>query len=158
LVRLVDLAPTLLGLLDLPPLPGAQGIDFSDFVRGGAPLRDAVFTDGRYEGEEGRGSSVVADIEGRRWSYVARVRDTRAAGAGGFAVAGAAELYDLDQDPYQQRDVSAQEPQLERQLRNRLLAWYSANALRARRQGAARQRAFLAPAEIEYLRAVGYAQ
>ncbi|HET7558615.1 MAG TPA: sulfatase [Limnochordia bacterium] len=45
LFGVVDVAPTLLGLLDLPPLPGAQGGDYSAWLLGQTPDRtqDSVF-------------------------------------------------------------------------------------------------------------------
>lgn len=41
-IGLVDLAPTLLGLVDAPALPGTYGRDLSDAIAGDGPLRDAV--------------------------------------------------------------------------------------------------------------------
>jgi len=158
LAGLVDLAPTILGLLRLPPLPGAQGMDLSSLMRGAGAVRDAVFTDGVYEGERGWGSSVVADVEGRRWSYIVRVRATGERGRRRFAVEGEGELYDLQRDPQQQSDLQAERPQLAGQLRDRLLAWYRANELRAQSLAAAREHLPLGPAEAEHLRVLGYAQ
>lgn len=157
LVGLVDLAPTILGLLRLPSLPAAQGMDLSGFVSAAGPVRAAVFTDGMYEDEEGWGSSVIADLEGGRWSYIARVRASGERGSRRFAEEGDGELYDLVRDPQQRRDVFAERPQLADQLRQRLLAWYQANEHRARRLEAEPERWPLSRAETEHLRALGYA-
>jgi arylsulfatase A-like enzyme len=158
LMGLVDLAPTILGLLELPPLPGAQGLDYSECLRGAGPPRDAIFTDGMIEAEEGWGSSVVADINGNRWSYIARVRAEGERGARRFSIAGAEELYHLGLDPEQRRDLHAAAPKVANRLRTQLLGWYRDNENRARGLALARQQSPLAPPETEHLEALGYLQ
>jgi arylsulfatase A-like enzyme len=158
LAGLVDLAPTLLALLGLPPIAGAQGVDLSPLLRGGASIHDAIFTDGVYEGEPGWGSSVVADVRGRRWSYVNRVRPNGLRGQRTFTAEAAGELYDLTSDPLQHSDVAADHPQVARQLRDQLLAWYRANELRARQLRAERTHTGISDEEAEHLRALGYGE
>ena len=46
LVELTDVCPTLLGLLDLPPHPGIQGVDWSPQVLGGGAIgREDIYSD-----------------------------------------------------------------------------------------------------------------
>jgi arylsulfatase A-like enzyme/Tfp pilus assembly protein PilF len=95
LVGLIDVAPTLAGLLGLPPLAGADGVDLSPLVRGAdvkAPPRQLVcesLTPTRY------GANPLHGLVGERWKLI---RTTRP------------ELYDLTRDPSESADLAAGEP------------------------------------------------
>ncbi len=156
LVGLVDVAPTLLAQAGLPGVPAMQGVDLSSLLQDDAPVRDAVFVDGLYEGDRTWGSSVVVDRDGERWSYVAKVDARGPLGRRVFDVTGEEELYALARDPLQRDDVSAAEPETTAALRRRLLAWYRANESRA--QGAARARGgpLVSAEEAARLEALGY--
>lgn len=113
LVSSVDLAPTLLDLLGLPPLAGAQGRSLAPLLRGDAfTPADAVFSE-----MESHGSPVPARaIRTDRYKYIRNLSD-RPWGMGGASSQSYAdalaelpehpwleprvpeELYDLDTDP-----------------------------------------------------------
>lgn len=158
LAGLVDLAPTVLSLLELPSLPHAQGLDLTPLLRGGAPVRDAVFLDGVYEDGHTWGSSVFADVAGARFAYVTSVRAHGPRGGRSFSADEPGELYALDDDGQERVDVAAERPELARDLRERLVAWYRSNELRARALAASPARAQLSPAEQDALEALGYAK
>jgi len=153
---LVDLAPTLLSLLDFPIPIAAQGRDLSPLIRGEGPVRGVVFVDGIYEDGRTWGSSVVADIDGRRWSFVARVTPQPAPGGRDFVIEGPGELYDLAEDPNEQHNLAPERPELARRLGERLVAWLRTNEERA---GHLRRAPILdpvSPEEEAQLRALGY--
>jgi arylsulfatase len=77
----VDLVPTLLALLGLPPLAGAEGRD----LLGGAAARPALSHFGPADRATGARFSLLRDAAGTR-------------------------LYDRDRDPGESRDVSAEHP------------------------------------------------
>ena len=78
LVELIDLGPTLLDLVGLPPLDGAQGISMRSLIEGGSEeLHDAVFSE--------QGQRVM--VRTREWKMVAYLGES-------FG-----ELYHLAEDP-----------------------------------------------------------
>lgn len=131
LVELVDLMPTILGLLSLPVPAHVQGRDLAPLLRGKTREPAEVYVDGLMgalpHARARLPSNLTLDGEGGSWSYVARVTD-RPGEAGGFAIDGAAELYRLDADPRQQQDVAAQHPELVRRMERKLLDFYTRNA------------------------------
>jgi choline-sulfatase len=158
LAGLVDLAPTLLSLLGLSELPHAQGRDLSPLLRGGEAVRDAVFVDGVYDDGRTWGSSIVADLAGERFAYVTSVRAHGSRGVRRFVAEEPGELYALDADPQQQSDVAAERGELARGLRERLVAWYRSNELRARAITSSPVQRHLSSSEEEALEALGYAR
>ncbi|MEE2678709.1 MAG: sulfatase-like hydrolase/transferase [Myxococcota bacterium] len=156
LAGLVDLAPTLLSLLDFPIPVNAQGRDLTSLLRGGPPVRQAVFVDGIYEDGRTWGSSVVADVEGKRWSYVAEVTPRPGPGGRDFVLAGPGELYDLAADPEEQHDLATERPDLARRLGKRLVGWLRANEARAGHLRRAEAVPPVSPEEEAQLRALGY--
>jgi arylsulfatase A-like enzyme len=103
---LLDLAPTLLGLLGLPPHPSHQGAD----LLGTEPVA------------EPRSRYLVSDTPWRTHLGLRRGRHKLVydADSGRFA------LYDLEEDPAESRDVSEARPEEARDLRGRLAAWRAA--------------------------------
>ena len=156
LAGLVDLAPTLLARLGLPGLPHAQGRDLSPLLEGGPPVRDAVFVDGLYDDGRTWGSSIVAELEDGRFGYVTSLRARGSRGARRFVAEEPGELYALETDPGQQHDLAAERPERARDLRERLVAWYRTNELRARAITASPAQRPLSPAERQALEALGY--
>ena len=74
---------------------------------------------------------LVADVDGGRFAYVTSVRARGPRGARRFEAEEPGELYALDVDPRQETDLAGQRPQLARELRERLVAWYRGNDARA---------------------------
>ncbi len=96
-VGLVDLAPTVLALLDLPPWADRDGRSLEPVLRGGAPPARAVLAESRRPWHSYGWAPLEAVIEGS-WKLIAAPRP---------------ELYDLDSDPDEtvnlyptQRDVA----------------------------------------------------
>ena len=114
--ELLDVAPTLLGLLGLPPHPSHQGRDLLG--------RDPV--------SEPRSRHLISDTPWKTQLGILRGRHKLIfdGDAGRFA------LYDLGEDPGESRDVSGAQPEVARELRSRLAAWrrsqldYYSNPLR----------------------------
>ena len=105
-VGLIDLAPTLAELLDLGPLPVAEGRSLLALARGQAHALPPAVSDG-VRPEDAR-------VTGPRWSLVRR--------------RGVDHLYDLDADPAETRDLAAQEPDALAELRE-ILARHEAREL-----------------------------
>ena len=94
-----DLLPTLLGLCDLPPAQGVEGLDFSGHIRGAPDPSDGAallmcphpfgqYTRARHGGREYRG------LRTKRYTYVR-------------ALDGPWLLYDNDRDPFQLTTLAA---------------------------------------------------
>jgi arylsulfatase A-like enzyme len=135
-VQLVDVAPTLLDLLGLPPLPEAQGVSlrllFDD------PTLDLALT---AYGESIAplalfGSDALRFVQQGRWKYVHKLEP---------------ELFDVEADPGELENLAARQPQRVAQLRARLEALLS-GAPAAPHDAEAR----LAPETLAQLRALGY--
>ncbi len=114
----VDLAPTIAELIGAPAAPDWQGRSLFDERH---PSR-AYF----YVAED---HFRLAVREGN-WKYIYGVRDGRD------------ELYDLDADPLEQRNVAEQHPDRCDRLRQRLAAWTEANRRQYERVDATREREF----------------
>ena len=99
----VDLAPTIAELVGLPAAPDWQGRSLFD------------------ERHPGRAYFYVAEdhfrlaVREANWKYIYSVRDGRE------------ELYDLQTDPLEQRNVAAEHPDRCDRLQQRLAAWTEAN-------------------------------
>jgi lipoteichoic acid synthase len=112
----VDLAPTIAELIGLPAAPDWQGRSLFD------------------ESHPGRAYFYVAEdhfrlaVREANWKYIYNVRDGRD------------ELYDLQADPLEQRNVAAQHPDRCDRLRQRLAAWTEANRRQYERVEARRYR------------------
>lgn len=112
-VALVDVVPTILGLLGWPPHPGHQGIDV--LARDRPPLAERTL----YFHTQTGLARMDAVLAAGRWKLL-HDRD-----------AGTRVLYDLAQDPREEVDLSAARPELFRQLsahlaefRRRQLSYY----------------------------------
>jgi arylsulfatase len=105
-VRLLDLAPTLLALLDLPPEPGFQGRD----IRGpGGGARLPVFSFGSYGSTrlESRVGTQFTVLKGS-FRYLLNTLD------------GSEELYDHTSDPGEARNLAPANPAVREALRQEL--------------------------------------
>jgi arylsulfatase A-like enzyme/Tfp pilus assembly protein PilF len=92
-VTIADVAPTILGLLGLRPLPATQGIDLSESVLRGVPAPE-------------RSGILVENLLPRLefgWSELLAVRR----GGSKYIRAPREELYDLASDPGESRDLAA---------------------------------------------------
>lgn len=135
-VRLVDVAPTLLDLLGLPPLPDAQGVSLG-------PLFEAPDTELELTGYGESfvplslfGSDVLRFVREGRWKYHHKLEP---------------ELYDIVADPRELENLAAHEPERVDQLRARL-----AKLLSAAPAAPPDVEAKLSPETLAQLRALGY--
>jgi arylsulfatase A-like enzyme len=136
LVRLADVTPTLLDLLGLPPLAGAQGVSlrplFSD------PTRDlglAAYSES-IEWRIAFGGDVLRALREDGWKYVHKLEP---------------ELFHVAEDPGETRNLAGREPERVARLRARL-AELLASAPPAPGDAAAR----VDPEALARLRALGY--
>lgn len=134
---LVDVLPTLLDLLSLPPIPDAQGRSLADALRGGPLPETAVFAQAVKSGPEQqavyRGGYKLEQVLGRE-----AVED---------------RLYTIAEDPLETEDVGSRHAQTLDALRAALDDFRRDNA--ARRKGAAGV-APVDPARRRQLEALGY--
>jgi arylsulfatase A-like enzyme len=126
-VRLADVAPTVLARAGAKPLDGIDGVDLSAALRGadrGGRLAYVETIDTRIN----QGWSPLYGVRSERWKYIRAPRR---------------ELYDLRADPGERTDLSAREPavvaeldgEVERALaRVRELAWKAPPSSRERAQ------------------------
>ena len=99
----VDLAPTIAELAGLQAAPDWQGRSLFDAGR--SPRAYFYVAEDEY----------MLGVREGRWKYIFDLRQ------------GADELYDLDRDPSEQRNLAAEQPVLRARLRQRLAAWTEAN-------------------------------
>lgn len=118
LASLVDLPATLLALAGVPIPAHFQGRDLSEAVRGRVQAlpeaENAVFIEGMQDDIAIRTAThkYVIKMQGG-WNN----RPTRTVKTDPFAI------YDLETDPFEQRDLAANPPPWAEDLRRRLLAW-----------------------------------
>lgn len=104
-VRLTDVMPTVLDLLGVPA-PPADGISLAGLMRGSPRQHDLeVYAESLYPRRLG-------------WSPLYALRDGRYK----FIEAPRPELYDLERDPFEQRNVHDQQPAVASAMRRRLAA------------------------------------
>lgn len=107
LVSGVDLAPTILELLGLPPMDGVEGVSFAPVVRGETmPERPAVYAEAKLP-ERSYGWSPLLALSDRRHKFIEAPRP---------------ELYDLRSDPDELENLADERPQEVAQWRARLAA------------------------------------
>jgi arylsulfatase A-like enzyme len=137
---LADVAPTVLDLIGLTPLEGAQGRSLVPALDGRAPDGDEreVLLQAEYPGRPGLN---VFGARLGRYKYV----ESREGGA-----IARQELYDLERDPSELVDLSSQEPDQTVRLARVVARW------RKRIRAPESQRA--GPESEEALRALGYVQ
>lgn len=101
-VHLVDVLPTILSLLGLPPLPGVQGRDLSPLLRGEriAWSRDSGYAESLYA-QIHHGCAPLRALREGGWKLVSGVGD---------------ELYDLGADAAETRDVASGQPDRARKM------------------------------------------
>ena len=105
-VSLIDVAPTVMGLVGVQPV-GLDGTDHSQWVRGHAQIeRGPVFSQIRHSGPKSW-RAVVSD----QWKYSEGPRRP-------------ARLFDLDSDPLEQRNLVKADPAQARVLKGLLQQRY----------------------------------
>jgi choline-sulfatase len=138
----LDVAPTILGLVELPRGDGMRGRDLFAGLPADAPL---VI-------ESSRGNQLSVRAGG--WKLIRTLHDVSYA-PDFEREAGSVELYDLAADPGEQRNLAASEPQRRAALDGVLDAWIAAHPPAGTRPPAAQDR----PTDrADDLRALGYVE
>jgi len=100
LVRTVDIAPTILDFLELPPMDAVQGRSLMPLMTGGMNERADAFGPTAYgetiELHTMFGSSILRSFHRGNWKYVHKLRP---------------ELFDLAQDPSELDDLASRHPE-----------------------------------------------
>ena len=106
-VGVVDILPTVAALLDVAPPAGLEGTDLSSVLRGGAieEIDRAIYCESLIPTKYG--ADPLLGVVTERWKYIDSSRP---------------ELYDLENDPGESRNVEGQEPATSDRLRARLKA------------------------------------
>jgi len=99
-VSLADVAPTILAMVGAPPLAGATGRDLGPALRGSSLGDRAIYLE-TFATQLDFGWSPLLALRTDRWKLVRAPRP---------------ELYDLDVDPDEDRDLAAERPELVREL------------------------------------------
>ncbi len=107
LVRMVDVAPTILDWLGLPPLEGAQGVSLRPLISGETLDLELVGYGESIEPSTVFGASVLRFVRKGRWKYIHKVEP---------------ELFDLVRDPGELDNLASAHPEIVERLRGELLA------------------------------------
>ncbi len=138
-VRLVDVAPTALALLGLPPLADTTGVDLSaHLVPGGPPINRMTYAE-----------SLMPLVQ-YQWSDLRVMRD----GAWKYILAPRPELYNLAADPGETRDLASTETETAGRLRTALEGLLRVERNRAKSRPAAEPT--LSADVLQKLGALGY--
>jgi len=107
LVRTVDIAPTILDMLNLPPLEGIQGTSLLPLIKGESLDLDLVGYGESLEPHIIFGTSVLRFVRKGKWKYIHKVEP---------------ELFDLTADPGELKNLSSAHPEIVERLRAELSA------------------------------------
>jgi arylsulfatase A-like enzyme len=140
-VSLIDVVPTALSLLGLPSPPDLDGVDLAPLWR--EPVGDGL-PDRILFGESDHHNEQPFITRSARYRGFKLTHDLRS---------GRTALYDLANDPQEQRDVSAEHPELVAMLRTKLESFEAQDDDADQRTLPA-----LEPGEADRLRSLGYLQ
>jgi arylsulfatase A-like enzyme/Flp pilus assembly protein TadD len=105
LVRTVDIAPTILDLLDLPALSGVQGVSLRPLMTGSSQDLELTGYGESIEARASFGTSILRFIREGRWKYIHKVNP---------------QLFDVLVDPGELRDLASGRADIAERLRTRL--------------------------------------
>jgi arylsulfatase A-like enzyme len=152
-VRTIDVVPTVLALTGVPPPEGLDGRSLVPRLEGLPPPDDAIAFS-----QISRNNRMWSARTGRH--KLIYTHDTKL-NKWGVPVRAGHELYDLEQDPGEQRDIFDEQSPVARALWSELQAFIEAS--RDARSGAGEEpggeeRPVLSPAQRERLRGLGYVE
>jgi arylsulfatase A-like enzyme len=118
-VRLIDVIPTIAELLGVPIDASIGGRSLVPVLEGreGAP-RAAM------SGQNNRGAPRISLRDGR-YKYIATLPSDEEGGAPAALAVPPRQLYDLQNDPGEDRNLVAEKPRLARTMANTLVRWYN---------------------------------
>lgn len=137
-VRTVDLTPTLLSMLDLPPLPVSQGLDLQPLMDGSTVALDVPAYAETIAGKLTLGTSILRSIRIDNWKYIHAPQ---------------AELYDISQDPGELKNLAADLPDETRSMQEALHSLIAESPRIGDREDHA---ASLDASELAHLESLGY--
>jgi arylsulfatase A-like enzyme len=105
LVRTIDIAPTILDFLGLPPLPEVQGTSLRALLVGEAPDLRLTGYGETWEPRRLFGASVLRFVREGDWKYIHKVDP---------------QLFDVARDPGEANDLASARPEIVARLRARL--------------------------------------
>jgi uncharacterized sulfatase len=124
LVHAVDLAPTILAACGVRPPSALPGLNLLDVVKGAPLTRDTIFgATFRFKAEKPVDPRDTVDY---RWCMRGRWKLIGPRGPDASP-----ELYDIVNDPHEQHNVAAEQPDRVRRLRETLDRWWPTAAKRA---------------------------
>jgi arylsulfatase A-like enzyme len=136
LVRTVDVAPTILDMLNLPPLEGIQGASLIPLMEGEAVDLELVGYGESIEPHNVFGASVLRFVRKGQWKYIHKVEP---------------ELFDLADDPGELKNLSGDHPEIVERLRAEL-----STLIEEAPEQASGARTAIDPATAAQLEALGY--
>ncbi len=152
-VRSLDIYPTLCELLGVEVPDGLQGTSLVPLMRGADPLLPTeVYSQHREDPVVrllGQGSGVMTSLRVGRWKYILNQVSSQ------MLEKPRHELYDLEADPREQRNLAATHPELVREFEAKVLAFQAAHPSPDQRPAAAAEEE-MDPAVLEELRELGY--
>jgi arylsulfatase A-like enzyme len=139
LVRLVDVAPTVLDFLAVPVPDHLEGVSLLPLLSGGAAPPEIILSDWPAEG--------IRTLRDGDWKLMERVSPEEEW----------AQLYDLEVDPKERNDVAGQQPDILERMRQELRAMEAAS--RSYREARVRGRPVAADEEaLRQFQALGYTE
>jgi arylsulfatase A-like enzyme len=105
LVRTVDITPTILDLLGLPPRLDAQGVSLRPLLAGGAGAPELTGYGESIEFLTTFGTAILRFVREEQWKYIHKVNP---------------ELFDVRADPDELHNLAARHPEIVERLRSRL--------------------------------------
>jgi arylsulfatase A-like enzyme len=156
-VRSLDLYPTILDLLGIAPPAGLQGESFAGLLRGQGGDGRLIFSENHETPQAASFSleqGVTLAVVRAPWKLILNLKSPVNRPRPRL------ELYDLEHDAAEQRNVAPEQPALAAELERSLLAWWTANQARRGHESPAELTAAdvreADPETVEDLKRLGY--
>ncbi len=151
-VRSLDLYPTLCELLGVEAPAGLQGRSLVPLMRGEATAATEIYSQHREDPVVrlmGQGSGVMTSLRAGKWKFILNELSSQMIEKPRF------ELYDLEADPRERRNLAGEHPELVREFEAKVLAFQAAHPTPEQRP-AAQAEEEMDEAVLEELRELGY--
>ncbi|MDP8234748.1 MAG: sulfatase [Candidatus Erginobacter occultus] len=151
LVRNIDILPTILELLGIPPEREIQGISLMPAVTRGEALDLEVHAD-----SNDFLPPAIESVRSGPWFLLMDQREIRDGEPDGIKHPGFFRLFNTDEDPGETRDVRARYPEVTDRLRKRLRAQRIESSRKFAEEAADQEDASVGRWNVERLKALGY--